>query len=205
MKIAELVNKNEIVIHPFVSVASIENELIHNAYLVIKNENSFIGLLTPSDVLVNGHNLVIDCYTKKPLINGNMDAESVMNMMFQEGLLVLPVVDDDNKYIGSVQVNTMIKEIWDIAKPNININWINVVDNGEGDKSKRDFSVELFHHTRNPVQVILSAVDMLRSAPGEFETKVLLSSIESSARLLDSLITKLYSFHFDKGGKVDTQ
>lgn len=201
MKIAELVNTKEVVVHSFDSIASIEDELIRNAYLVIKDEDNFIGLLTPSDVLANGHNLVIDCYTKKPLVNGNMDAEKVMNMMFQEKLLVLPIVDDDNEYIGSVQLNSMLKDIWDIAKPNVNINWVNVIDNGEIDKNKQSFSAELFHNTRNPVQVILSAVSMLHTNPGEFEAKILLNSIESSARLLDTLITKLYSFHFDDQNK----
>jgi len=199
MKIRELANRNEVVVRPYASISSIENELIRNAYMVIKDGDKFIGILTPSDVLASGHNLVIDCYTEKPPINENEDAESVMSLMLKEGLLVLPVVNGENEYLGSIQINAMLQKIWDITKQNVSINWINVLDNGEAEKNKQEFSSELFHNTRNPVQVILSAVDMLRSSPGDFETKMLLSSIGSSAKLLDTLITKLYSFHFDKG------
>ncbi len=202
MKIRELANRNEVVIRPYASIGSIEDELIRNAYMVIKDGDKFIGILTPSDVLASGHNLVIDCYTDKPSVNENEDTESVMNMMLEQGLLVMPVITDDNKYLGSIQISTMLEKIWDITKQNVSINWINVLDDGEAEKNKQEFSSELFHNTRNPVQVILSAVDMLRSSPGDFETKMLLSSIESSAKLLDALITKLYSFHFDKREKI---
>jgi CBS domain-containing protein len=200
MKIRELANRNEAVVQPYASIGSIENELIRNAYMVIKDGNKFIGILTPSDVLSSGHNLVIDCYTEKPSINENEDAESVINLMQKQGLLVLPVVTDGNEYLGSIQINAMLQKIWDITKPNVSINWINVLDNGEADKNKQDFSSELFHNTRNPVQIILSAVDMLRANPGSFEAKMLLFSIESSAKSLDALITKLYSYHCDKDG-----
>jgi predicted transcriptional regulator len=199
MKISELVNRNEVVVRPYTSIGSIEKELIGNAYIVIKDEDRFIGILTPFDVIASGHNLAIDCYSEKTPINGNEDAEEVMNYMLVRGIMVLPVVDDGNTYLGSIQIKTMLQKIWDIMKPNVNINWINVMDDGEAEKSKQEFSSELFHNTRNPVQVILSAVDMLRTGHDSFETKILLSSIESSARLLDTIITKLYSFHFDSG------
>jgi|GEM_PF-1341968 CBS domain-containing protein len=198
MKILELVNRSEAIVHPYASIASIEDMLIHNAYLVIKEEGKFVGLLTPSDVLARGHNLVIDCYTEKPTVNGNEDAESVMNLMLKKGILVLPVVDDQGDYLGSIQINTMLQKIWDITKQNVSINWVNVMDHGEIDASKQRFSAELFHNTRNPVQSILSAVELLRSATGTFDTKMLQNSIEANAKLLDTLITKLYSFHFEK-------
>ena len=129
--------------------------------------------MTPSDVLARGHNLVIDCYTEKPTVNGNEDAESVMNLMLKKGILVLPVVDDHGDYLGSIQINTMLQKIWDITKQNVSINWVNVIDHGETDANKQRFSVELFHNTRNPVQAILSAVELLRSATGTFDTKML--------------------------------
>jgi predicted transcriptional regulator len=201
MRIRELTNNTEVVVRPYASVSSIEEELIRNAYVVIKDEDKFIGILTPSDALASGHNLVIDCYTEKTLINGNEDAENVMNLMLKQGFLVLPVVNDDNQYLGCIQINTMLQKVWDITKQNVSINWVNVLEDGEAETNKQQFSSELFHNTRNPVQVIISAVDMLRSSPGAFESKMLLSSIESNAKLLDTLITKLHAFHFGKGNK----
>ena len=44
MKILELVNRSEVIVHPYASIASIEDMLIHNAYIVIKEEGKFVGL-----------------------------------------------------------------------------------------------------------------------------------------------------------------
>jgi predicted transcriptional regulator len=198
VKIRELINKNEIVVSPFTSVESVESRLIFDSYLVIRDEGKFMGIVTPSDVLANGHNLVIDCCTEKPLINGNEDAEKVMNLMLKRGLFVVPICDDDKEYLGSVQINSMLQQIWNIAKPNVNVNWINVVDDADSEKEKHSFVTELFHNTKNPLQVVISAVDMLRASPGAFERNLLLNSIESNAKLLDEIISKLYEFHFPK-------
>jgi CBS domain-containing protein len=198
VKILELVNKDEVTVCPFDSIISIEDKLVGNAYLVVKDGTKFIGILTPSDVLVSGHNLVIDCYTEKPRVNGNEETEDIMNMMLMKGLLVVPVVDDDDEYMGSLQITSMLRRIWDIVKPNVIVNWINVIGDDSIERRKKEFSSELFHNTRNPVQVILSAVDMLRSATRDFDNKLLLSTIESNAKLLEELITKLYSSTFDR-------
>jgi len=66
------------------------------------------------------------------------------------------------------------------------------------ENGKASFSSDLFHNTRNQLQAIVSAVDMLRMAPGSFETEMLLKSIESNARLLDELITTIHASHFDQ-------
>jgi len=199
MKILDLVNRDEVAIDPYASIASIEAELIRNAYVVLRDGGgTFVGILTPSDVLEKGHNLAIDCLTERPLIKGDEDAEKVMNMMLDRGILVLPVGDARGAYLGSVQVTTMLQRIWDITKQNISINWVNIVEEPGMERHKDNFSMELFHNTRNPIQAIVSAVDMLRASPGDFETKLLLNAIDSNARILDALVIKLYSFHFEK-------
>jgi CBS domain-containing protein len=196
MKIRELVNRTEVTVAPFASIDSIEAELIQNAYLVIEEDGRFIGLLTPSDVLARGHNLVIDCYTEKPPINENEEAEAVMGAMLRGGPSVAPVLSDEGRYLGSVQIKSMLQQIWDITKLNVSVEWVNVIGDVEMERNKRDFAAELFHNTKNPLQVIISAVDMLRASSNGLESKILLGSIESSARLLDELVTKLHASHF---------
>ncbi|MGO8693929.1 MAG: CBS domain-containing protein [Rectinemataceae bacterium] len=198
MKIRELINRNEIVVSPFTSIEAVESRLIANSYLVIKDEGKFMGIVTPADALANGHNLVIDCCTKKPLVNGNEEAGKVMNLMLKKGLFVVPVCGDDKEYLGSVLINSMLQQIWNLTKPNVSVNWINVVDDADSEKEKHSFVTELFHNTKNPLQVVISAVDMLRSSPDGFERSLLLNSIESNAKLLDEIISKLYEFHFPK-------
>jgi predicted transcriptional regulator len=200
MKIRDLVNKHEKIVNPFSSINSIEEDLIRESYLVIKEDERFVGILTMADVLASGHNLVIDCYSEKPLVNSDEDAENVMNQMLLKKFSVVPVVDIENKYIGCAHVNTILSQIWEITKQQVSINWIDVTDPSQTETGKRVFSSELFHNTKNPIQVILSAADMLLSDASTFQSKMLLKSIESNARLLDALITKLYTVHFEEKG-----
>ncbi|HUW42134.1 MAG TPA: CBS domain-containing protein [Rectinemataceae bacterium] len=196
MKIRELVNRRETIVEPLASVAAVENRLVLDSYVVIKDEGKFIGILTPADALANGHNLVVDCYTEKPMIDGNEDAEKVMNLMLKRGIFVLPVCGDDKNYLGSVHIASMLEQIWAIVRPNVNVSWVNVIDDADSELEKRSFVSELFHNTKNPLQVMLSAVNMLRAYPDGVERNLLLNTIEANVKLLDELITKLYEFHF---------
>lgn len=198
MKIRELVNGKETVVGPLTSVAAVESRLILDSYVVIKDEGRFVGILTPADALANGHNLVVDCYTEKPMIDGNEDAEKVMNLMLKRGFFVLPVSGDDKNYLGCVHIASMLEQIWTITRPSVNVSWFNVIDDADSELGKRSFVSELFHNTKNPLQVMLSAVNMLRAYPDGVERNLLLNSIEANVKLLDELITKLYEFHFSK-------
>ncbi len=202
MKIRELINKNETVVEPLTSVAAVEGRLILDSYVVIKDGGRYVGILTPADALANGHNLVVDCYTEKPMIDGNEDAEKVMNLMLKRGLFVLPIRDDDKNYLGCVHIASMLEQIWTITRPSVNVSWVNVIDDPDSELGKRSFVSELFHNTKNPLQVMLSAVNMLRSYPDGVERNLLLNSIEANVKLLDELITKLYEFHFSKTPEI---
>jgi predicted transcriptional regulator len=202
MRISDLVNQVEVVVEPFASIGSIEDELIKNGYLVIKEKKKFIGILTPADALAAGHNLVIDCYKEKPSMDGNEDAEVALKYMLDNGFRVLPVVSANNAYLGCIQVDTIFCQVWKSSKQSIRINWLNIIGDEDLERSKQKFSMELFHNTRNPVQTILSAVDLLRAPAGGLESEMLLKTIEANSRIIDSLVTKLYSVHFEKGEKI---
>ena len=78
MRIGDLVSNDEACVSPFTSVDAVEKKILERGYLVIKDQGKFIGILTADDVLSSGHNLVIDCYKKKPLVKADEDAEQVM-------------------------------------------------------------------------------------------------------------------------------
>jgi len=196
MTIGDLVSHDEAYVQPFASLGAVEGKLMERGYVVIMDQGKFVGLLTAVDALSSGHNLVIDCYKEKPLIKADEDAERVMVRMLREGFQVLPVVDDKAAYLGSVQTSQVLRRVLDITKQTTEARWVNVIGDASFENAKERFSSELFHNTRNQIQAIMSAVDMLRARPGAFETKILLKSIESNAKLLDELITSLSSSHF---------
>jgi signal transduction histidine kinase len=201
MRVHDFLQKDEIRVRPFASVESVEPDLIRKSYLVVQEDAAFYGILTLADVVAQGHNLVIDCCTEKKPINENEESERAFELMFRSGAQVLPAVDDEGRYVGSLTIDSMLRFAWSAMRPRQNINWIEIVG-GEGFEEAKDaknaFSAELFHNTRNPVQVILSGIDMLRSSAPGMENRIILDSIESSARELDDLITNLYTIHFER-------
>jgi CBS domain-containing protein len=198
MKTRDLVNHRETVVRPLDSIGSVEDSLVRERYLVVKDGGAFLGILTPSDVVSKGHNLVVDCLSEKPKVEEDEDVEEVLAMMLEKGFRVLPVVDTKGSYVGSVEMDSVLRQVWDITKQNVSIKWINVVGEAGIERSKSAFSSELFHNTRNPVQAIISAASILRSSDTSREERMLLKTIEANAVLLDTLITRLYSAHFDE-------
>jgi predicted transcriptional regulator len=196
MKIGELVSHDEAYVQPFTSVGAVEGKLAARGYVVIMDQGKFVGILTAADALSSGHNLVVDCYREKPLIRADEDAELIMARMLREGLQVLPVVDDKADYLGCVQTSQVLRRVLDITKQTATIELKSVNLDESSENGKESFSSDLFHNTRNQLQAIVSAVDMLRMSPGAFEREMLLKSIESNARLLDELITTIHASHF---------
>ena len=82
-------------------IDSIEKRLRDNSFLVVLNEGSFIGILTPSDIIESPHKLVIDCLHNKPRIDYEQDIKLVLKVMKESQNFVLPVFDGD-VFIGIV-------------------------------------------------------------------------------------------------------
>ena len=192
MKIADLINTNEAVVPPFSSISSVQDLLIEHWYLVVKNENEFMGILTLEDVLANGHNLVIDCLSEKQSFDKDEEAGMVLQRMIENRLSAAPVFTGGNEYIGSILTSTLLSKMWEISKQNVTINFANAFVPGNNDKK---FLAELFHNTRNPIQVIISAADMLKEDTDTIERKMLFKAIENNARILNEIIEKLYTAH----------
>jgi len=82
-------------------IDSIEKRLRDNSFLVVLNEGSFIGILTPSDIIESPHKLLIDCLHNKPRIDCEQDIKLVLKVMKESQNFVLPVFDGD-VFIGIV-------------------------------------------------------------------------------------------------------
>ena len=101
MKIKHHVQKAFESTEAYAAIDSVEKRLRDNSFLVLLDEGSFIGILTPSDIIESTHKLVIDCLHDKPRIDCNQDIESVLKVMKESRNFVLPVFDGD-VFIGIV-------------------------------------------------------------------------------------------------------
>ena len=92
MTIKKLFRQDYITTGPNISVHSVEDQLIHQGFLVIIEDNgSFVGILKSVDVLEFAHTLVVDCLRDKPKIDVHSDLESVLVKMKKDHFSVLPV------------------------------------------------------------------------------------------------------------------
>jgi len=191
------INKDEIIVHPFSSVASVEQLLIENGYLVVKDGTIFHGIITQSDVIQTGHNLVIDCISDKRPIHGDEDIENVVHRMEQEKQHAFPVIDEeDEEYIGTITFERILKELHAMGKPPVEVLIQNVVGVHDIEEVKQRFINELSHNMKNPIQIIYSSINLYRNAKGEAEKSILLDSIYNSTKKLDEVVDKLFIKYF---------
>ncbi len=192
-----LINRDEIIVEPFSSVASVERLLIEKGYLVVKDGETFQGIITQSDVIRTGHNLVIDCISDKRPVHGDEDIEHVVHRMEEEKQYALPVIDEeDEAYIGTITFERILKELHAMGKPPVEVQIHNVVGVHDIEEVKQRFINELSHNMKNPIQIIYSSINLYRNAKGETEKNILLDSIYNSAKKLDEIVDRLFIKYF---------
>ncbi|MEO5334955.1 MAG: ATP-binding protein [Magnetococcus sp. YQC-5] len=78
----------------YAGIDSVEQELLHSGFLVVKQEGTFFGLLVADDILEKQHTLVIDCVRPKPVVDLTQDVQEVFGLMKSHRLAVLPVMKE---------------------------------------------------------------------------------------------------------------
>ncbi|MCB1053817.1 MAG: hypothetical protein KDC71_24645, partial [Acidobacteria bacterium] len=91
---------------PTAFVQYAEPLILKEGYSVIRDETDYYGILTPADIVHAAHNLVGDCLYPKPHVQIDAEIESVLAMMTEPALQVLPVFDQ-SAFIGVVRQKTV--------------------------------------------------------------------------------------------------
>ncbi len=65
-------------IGPHDSVASVEGRLLRDRFLVVKDGDDYVGLLTVSDTVAKPHTLAVDCIRAKPDSDYSESLEEVL-------------------------------------------------------------------------------------------------------------------------------
>lgn len=77
------------------SINSVEASLLQQSFLVVIDQQRFVGLLTLPTVLASGHRLVLDCVQSVPAISPDCTVTNALRIMDAGGFLALPVFEDD--------------------------------------------------------------------------------------------------------------
>lgn len=199
MEIREFVSVHECIVEPYASIDSIESRLLSFGYVVVMEGDRFLGLVSARDIVEKGHNLAIDCIVPRPSLAPDEKIDAVVRRMLDSGESIFPVQNGQGRYIGSVELARILIRLWEIAHLDIQIQWHDSPGSREVEAQKELFSMELFHNTRNPIQAILSASEMLGNTSEEMEKQALLNAIKSNALALNTLITRLFEEYFEHG------
>jgi predicted transcriptional regulator len=196
MYVQACLQNDEVIVHPFSSISSIEDLLLDKSYVVIKDDSKFYGVLTPSDVIMTGHQLAIDCLRPKTNISEKDDISEVLALMNNEKQYVLPVFSEKKSYIGSVTYKRIIEEVGLLKKQPAEIKITNIVGDHDTESVKQSFIHELYHNTKNPVQVIYSSINLIKHAKSDIEKECLFETILESTRQVDDTISELFFTYF---------
>lgn len=97
-------------VEPCKEINSIVESLLENEYLVVINNNEYVGILTPWDLIKRPYKIVIDCLTDKEHILDDDTISSVFDKFSRNKSLVLPVFRG-NEFIGIIEKNNLINKL----------------------------------------------------------------------------------------------
>ncbi len=184
------------VVAPFAGVGSVEEELVERGYLVVMDELRFYGIVTPADVLLLGHQLVVDCVRPKPAIYLDDDVERAIEAMEAEKCSVLPVFDAAGEYVACVTYARIVEEIAQLRKQPVAVTVRNLVGDRDFEAVKQSFIHELYHHIRNPLQIIYSSINLYGESSNCLERENLLDSVVESAKQVETVVNELFYAYF---------
>ncbi len=101
MKIGFLVERQYEAHAPSASLASVQDRLLHNGFVVVMDQGHFGGLVTPADVVRSGGRRLEDCLSDKPRAAAEDEVADVLRQMVKAGVSVLPVFRGD-VFVGVV-------------------------------------------------------------------------------------------------------
>lgn len=100
-------------VYRFSSVHACRKALIENEALAVFDEedNSFVGILTPKDVIERPHVLVADCFKSRTPVEPEWPVSKVIDSMLKQCINVLPVVSAGNNLHGLVYKRDLMKAV----------------------------------------------------------------------------------------------
>lgn len=105
-------------VYAYAGVAAVRSRLVEEGAIVVWNEDdTFLGVLTPADVVTQPHYLVIDCLRDKPALRPDQSITEALRMMVHHRETVLPVVDSQGKLAGLLHQHALVQHLLEEYRP----------------------------------------------------------------------------------------
>jgi len=137
--------------------------------LVVMEEDQPIGILTASDLARRQYPIVIDCLSKKPIVNKTDKVADVLDLMENSGHNVLMVYDQD-EFVGTISQNDIMQHL----HSNLNLQKLKVQSAA--------------HDLKNPIASIRMIGNMLQDSLKLVENRQLVDYLNQSCDFAQKII-----------------
>jgi len=100
-KIEDIIQREFKAIKPYDGIVSVKEQLFKDSFCVVLDRDSFLGILTPADIVKSPYSLVIDCLHHKPHVDYDQEIVSILDFMIKSHVYVAPVFRK-NEFIGVI-------------------------------------------------------------------------------------------------------
>lgn len=145
--------------------------------MVVDEDLTPLGVLTPLDLACHSYNLVIDCLTYKPALEAHSLMDDALRIMMQAQSEALAVYDEAGKLDGLVFKNDLLRQHGLLLELQ--------------NRLLSEISWSQSHETRQPVATILGLLNILDRDSLTEENKQIVLLLENTTQSLDHIIRKM--------------
>jgi signal transduction histidine kinase len=139
---------------PFEGVNAVESRLLESNFLVVIDEDkTFHGVLSPLDLIKRPHKIVVDCISKKENITFSDSIFDVIEKFRKNQCSALPVMHNDS-FVGIIEKKQMLYDLEQKIKELHDKSLIS-------EKTKAFFLNNLSHEIRTPLNGIIGFLDVI--------------------------------------------
>ena len=154
MRINDFLIRDYPIVEPYAGVNSIESTLAKNGFVVVLDEDqSFRGILTPIDIIERPRKIVIDCLGECQTVHEKDSLDDVIQQFEKNKALVIPVISEE----GLVGVFDKVLFVRFLHQTASELQAQVEVSN----RLKKRFINNLSHEVRTPLNGILGIVGLL--------------------------------------------
>jgi len=164
MEIKNCISNSFQTVQPYEGIHMIEGMLLEKEYLVVIDDDKYLGILTTCDLVKHPHKIVIDCLTEKEHISSDETIISVLDKFKKNQCSALPVFQE-NRFVGIIEKYGLINELK--LKINDLYNKALISEN-----VKSAFLSNLSHEIRTPLNGLLGFLEIVSKLnPEEFKVE----------------------------------
>lgn len=201
MNIKPLITKQYTALDAYTGTRVAKGLLQIHDVIVVLDSGKPIGILTTSDLAMKPHQLIIDCFRKRPAVNCTDAINTVLNIMKTTGNTILPVVYQNN-FFGIIKQSDILFHLHeryekeklallaaahDLRSPIAAISMLGTILKADPALDKHQYLIDKISETCDYAQILIQ--DILTTEQSHDEPVVLAD--ENLDELVDTCMTSL--------------